>query len=185
VTCSASSTSRRSQGTAPGTLETGSKQRKVDIVKRLKLVEAIKDSPNKAEWMIMDVIPVIPPDLRPLVLLESGNFRDQRPERPLPPRHQPNNRLKKLQDLHAPKSSSGTKSACSSSGRPPLRQRRTKRPVLGSSNRPLKSLTDMIKGKQGRFARTCSASASITPRVPSSSSARTQAHQCASQEDRS
>ena len=53
---------------------TGSKQKKTDLVKRLKIVESIRDSENKPEWMVLDVIPVIPPDLRPLVMLDSGNF---------------------------------------------------------------------------------------------------------------
>lgn len=54
--------------------ETGSKQKKKDLVNRLKIVESIRDSDNKPEWMVLDVIPVIPPDLRPLVMLDSGNF---------------------------------------------------------------------------------------------------------------
>ena len=69
--------------------KTNSKQKIKDLIKRLKMVEAIRDSENKAEWMVMDVIPVIPPDLRPLVLLESGNFATQRSERPVSPHHQP------------------------------------------------------------------------------------------------
>ena len=60
-----------------------------DLIKRLKIVEAIRDSDNKPEWMVLDVIPVIPPDLRPLVLLDSRQLRHQRPERSLSPHHQP------------------------------------------------------------------------------------------------
>ena len=133
-------------------IETGSKQRKTDIVKRLKLVEALKDSPNKADWMIMDVIPVIPPDLRPLVLLESGNFATSDLNDLYRRVINRNNRLKKLQDLHAPEVIIRNEKRMLQQAVDALFDNdRTKRPVLGSSNRPLKSLTDMIKGKQGRF----------------------------------
>ena len=132
--------------------ETGSKQRKKDIVKRLKLVEAIKDSPNKPEWTIFDVIPVIPPDLRPLVLLESGNFATSDLNDLYRRVINRNNRLKKLQDLHAPEVIIRNEKRMLQQAVDALFDNdRTKRPVLGSSNRPLKSLTDMIKGKQGRF----------------------------------
>ena len=70
-------------------IETNSKQKKKDLINRLKIVEAIRDSDNKPEWMVLDVIPVIPPDLRPLVLLDSRQLRHQRSERPLSPHHQP------------------------------------------------------------------------------------------------
>jgi len=133
-------------------LETGSKQRKADIVKRLKLVEAIKDSPNKPEWTVMDVIPVIPPDLRPLVLLESGNFATSDLNDLYRRVINRNNRLKKLQDLHAPEVIIRNEKRMLQQAVDALFDNdRTKRPVLGSSSRPLKSLTDMIKGKQGRF----------------------------------
>jgi len=133
-------------------VETGSKQRKADIVKRLKLVEAIKDSPNKPQWLVMDVIPVIPPDLRPLVLLESGNFATSDLNDLYRRVINRNNRLKKLQDLHAPEVIIRNEKRMLQQAVDALFDNdRTKRPVLGSSNRPLKSLTDMIKGKQGRF----------------------------------
>ena len=133
-------------------IESGSKQRKADIVKRLKIVEAIKDSPNKSEWMVMDVIPVIPPDLRPLVLLESGNFATSDLNDLYRRVINRNNRLKKLQDLHAPEVIIRNEKRMLQQAVDALFDNdRTKRPVLGSSNRPLKSLTDMIKGKQGRF----------------------------------
>jgi len=133
-------------------LETGSKQRKAEIIKRLKLVEAIKGSPNKPEWMVMDVIPVIPPDLRPLVLLESGNFATSDLNDLYRRVINRNNRLKKLQDLHAPEVIIRNEKRMLQQAVDSLFDNdRTKRPVLGSSNRPLKSLTDMIKGKQGRF----------------------------------
>jgi hypothetical protein len=112
----------------------------------------IRDSENDPEWMVMDVIPVIPPDLRPLVLLESGQLRDQRPERPLPPDHQPQ---QPPQEADGPQRARGhhpqREADAAAGGRRAVRQQPLPRPVLGSSNRPLKSLTDMIKGKQGRF----------------------------------
>jgi len=132
--------------------ETKSQQRKKDIVKRLKIVEAIRDSSNKAEWMILDVVPVIPPDLRPLVLLESGNFATSDLNDLYRRVINRNNRLKKLLDLHAPEVIiRNEKRMLQQSVDALFDNERCKHPVLGSSNRPLKSLTDMIKGKPGRF----------------------------------
>ncbi|NQT53716.1 DNA-directed RNA polymerase subunit beta', partial [bacterium] len=82
--------------------ETGSKQRKKDIIKRLKIVEAIRDSSNRSEWMVLDVVPVIPPDLRPLVLLESGNFATSDLNDLSRRVSTRNTRLKTLLALHAP-----------------------------------------------------------------------------------
>ncbi|MFP6672328.1 MAG: DNA-directed RNA polymerase subunit beta', partial [Pirellulaceae bacterium] len=82
--------------------ETNSKQKKKDITNRLKIVEAIRDSDNKPEWMVLDVIPVIPPDLRPLVLLDSGNFATSDLNDLYRRIINRNNRLKKLVDLNAP-----------------------------------------------------------------------------------
>ena len=132
--------------------DTGSKQKAKDLINRLKTVEAIRDSDNKPEWMVLDVIPVIPPDLRPLVLLDSGNFATS----DLNDLHRRiinrNNRLKKLVDLNAPEVIiRNEKRMLQQSVDALFDNNRCKRPVLGSSNRPLKSLTDMIKGKQGRF----------------------------------
>ncbi|MHC5081666.1 MAG: DNA-directed RNA polymerase subunit beta', partial [Planctomycetota bacterium] len=132
--------------------KTKSKQRQKDIIKRLKLVEAIRDSENKAEWMILDVIPVIPPDLRPLVLLESGNFATSDLNDLYRRLINRNNRLKKLLDLNAPEVIiRNEKRMLQQSVDALFDNGRCRRPVLGSANRPLKSLTDMIKGKQGRF----------------------------------
>ena len=132
--------------------QTASKQKQKDLSKRLKVVEALRDSENKPDWMVLDVIPVIPPDLRPLVLLDSGNFATSDLNDLYRRIINRNNRLKKLVDLNAPE-------VIIRNERRMLQQsvdalfdnNRCKRPVLGSSNRPLKSLTDMIKGKQGRF----------------------------------
>ena len=133
-------------------LETKSKQRKKDIINRLKLVEALRDSDNKPEWMVLDVIPVIPPDLRPLVLLESGTFATSDLNDLYRRIINRNSRLKKLVDLNAPEVIiRNEKRMLQQSVDALFDNNRCKRPVQGSSNRPLKSLTDMIKGKQGRF----------------------------------
>jgi DNA-directed RNA polymerase subunit beta' len=132
--------------------ETGSKQKKKDLINRLKIVEAIRDSENRPEWMVLDVIPVIPPDLRPLVLLDSGNFATSDLNDLYRRIINRNNRLRKLVDLNAPEVIiRNEKRMLQQSVDALFDNNRCKRPVLGSSNRPLKSLTDMIKGKQGRF----------------------------------
>jgi DNA-directed RNA polymerase subunit beta' len=82
--------------------ETNSKQKKKDLINRLKIVESIRDSDNKPEWMVLDVIPVIPPDLRPLVLLDSGNFATSDLNDLYRRIINRNNRLRKLVDLNAP-----------------------------------------------------------------------------------
>jgi DNA-directed RNA polymerase subunit beta' len=131
---------------------TESKQKIKDIIKRLKTVEMLRDSGNKAEWMVLDVIPVIPPDLRPLVLLDSGNFATSDLNDLYRRLINRNNRLKKLLDLNAPEVIiRNEKRMLQQSVDALFDNGRCRRPVLGSSNRPLKSLTDMIKGKQGRF----------------------------------
>src|SRR5215207_8337317 len=131
---------------------TRSKAKQKDIGKRLKVLEALRDSENKAEWMILEVVPVIPPDLRPLVLLDSGNFATSDLNDLYRRIINRNNRLKKLVDLNAPEVIiRNEKRMLQQSVDALFDNSRCKRPVLGSSNRPLKSLTDMIKGKQGRF----------------------------------
>ncbi|MBL8873725.1 MAG: DNA-directed RNA polymerase subunit beta' [Planctomycetaceae bacterium] len=133
-------------------LETPSKQLKKDLINRLKLVESIRDSDNRPEWMVLDVIPVIPPDLRPLVLLDSGNFATSDLNDLYRRIINRNTRLRKLVDLNAPEVIiRNEKRMLQQSVDALFDNNRCKRPVLGSSNRPLKSLTDMIKGKQGRF----------------------------------
>ena len=131
---------------------TRSKQKIKDLSKRLKLVEQIRLSANDPTWMVMDVIPVIPPDLRPLVLLESGNFATSDLNDLYRRIINRNNRLKKLMDLNAPEVIIRNEKRMLQQAVDALFDNgRCRRPVLGSSNRPLKSLTDMIKGKQGRF----------------------------------
>ena len=133
-------------------IDTNSKQKKKDLINRLKIIEAIRDSDNRPEWMVLDVIPVIPPDLRPLVLLDSGNFATSDLNDLYRRIINRNNRLKKLVDLNAPEVIiKNEKRMLQQSVDALFDNNRCKRPVLGSSNRPLKSLTDMIKGKQGRF----------------------------------
>jgi DNA-directed RNA polymerase subunit beta' len=132
--------------------QTASKQRIKDLTKRLKVVEALRDSDNRPEWMVLECIPVIPPDLRPLVLLDSGNFATSDLNDLYRRIINRNNRLKKLVDLNAPEVIIRNEKRMLQQAVDALfDNNRCKRPVLGSSNRPLKSLTDMIKGKQGRF----------------------------------
>ena len=132
--------------------ETRSKQKTKDLAKRLKLVEQVRGSENDPAWLVMDVIPVIPPDLRPLVLLESGNFATSDLNDLYRRIINRNNRLKKLMDLNAPEVIIRNEKRMLQQAVDALfDNNRCRRPVLGSSNRALKSLTDMIKGKQGRF----------------------------------
>ncbi|MCL2330450.1 MAG: DNA-directed RNA polymerase subunit beta', partial [Phycisphaerae bacterium] len=133
-------------------IRTNSKQRIKDLSKRLKIVENLRKSGNSPEWMVMEVVPVIPPDLRPLVLLESGNFATSDLNDLYRRIINRNNRLKKLVDLNAPEVIIRNEKRMLQQAVDALFDNgRCRRPVLGSSNRPLKSLTDMIKGKQGRF----------------------------------
>ncbi|MDD3586411.1 MAG: DNA-directed RNA polymerase subunit beta', partial [Thermoguttaceae bacterium] len=136
--------------------ETKSKQRKKDLITRLRLIESLRNcsSENNPAWMVLDVIPVIPPDLRPLVLLESGTFATSDLNDLYRRIINRNNRLRKLVDLNAPEVIiRNEKRMLQQSVDALFDNGRCKRPVVGSSNRPLKSLTDMIKGKQGRFRR--------------------------------
>ncbi|MHC4572890.1 MAG: DNA-directed RNA polymerase subunit beta' [Planctomycetota bacterium] len=132
--------------------KTGSRQKVKELTKRLKTVNSVKNSSNKPEWVVLEVIPVIPPDLRPLVLLESGNFATSDLNDLYRRIINRNNRLKKLIDLNAPDVIiRNEKRMLQQAVDSLLDNGRCRRPVLGSNNRPLKSLTDMIKGKQGRF----------------------------------
>ncbi len=132
--------------------ETSSKQKIKDLTKRLRIVEALRTSDNEPTWTVLDVIPVIPPDLRPLVLLESGNFATSDLNDLYRRIINRNNRLKKLVDLNAPEVIIQNEKRMLQQAVDALFDNgRCRRPVLGSSNRPLKSLTDMIRGKQGRF----------------------------------
>jgi DNA-directed RNA polymerase subunit beta' len=135
-----------------GLTKTNSKQKIKDLTKRLKLVESLRGSGNMPEWMVMEVIPVIPPDLRPLVMLESGNFATSDLNDLYRRIINRNNRLKKLMDLNAPEVIIRNEKRMLQQAVDALfDNNRCRRPVQGTANRPLKSLTDMIKGKQGRF----------------------------------
>ncbi len=135
-----------------GLANTRSKQKTADLAKRLKLIEHLRTSHNEPEWMILDVVPVIPPELRPLVMLESGNFATSDLNDLYRRIINRNNRLKKLMDLNAPEVIIRNEKRMLQQAVDALFDNgRCRRPVLGSSNRPLKSITDMIKGKQGRF----------------------------------
>jgi len=132
--------------------ETNSKQTKESLTKRLKMIESLKESNNRPEWMILDAVPIIPPDLRPLVPLESGNFATSDLNDLYRRLINRNNRLKKLLELNAPEVIIRNEKRMLQQAVDALFDNsRSKRPILGTGNRPLKSLADMIKGKQGRF----------------------------------
>ncbi len=127
-------------------------QSKRRIAKTLKIIEAFKNSDNKPEWMIMDIIPVIPPDLRPLVPLEGGRFATSDLNDLYRRVINRNNRLKKLIELKAPEVIIRNEKRMLQEAVDALFDNgRHGRAVLGPGNRPLKSLSDMLKGKQGRF----------------------------------
>jgi len=131
---------------------TKAKQKVEKIIKRLKLAEELKTSGNDPQWMIMTTVPVIPPDLRPLVPLENGNFATSDLNDLYRRVIYRNNRLKKLVELNAPGIIIRNEKRMLQQATDALFDNgRCQRAVFGSGNRPLKSLTDMIKGKQGRF----------------------------------
>ncbi len=127
-------------------------QRKKETLKRLKVVEAFRNSGNLPEWMILDIVPVLPPDLRPLVPLEGGRFATSDLNDLYRRVINRNNRLKKLIDIRAPEVILRNEKRMLQEAVDALfdNGRRT-RAVRGPGNRPLKSLSDMLKGKQGRF----------------------------------
>jgi DNA-directed RNA polymerase subunit beta' len=127
-------------------------QRKKDVLKRLKVVEAFRHSESKPEWMILEVIPVIPPDLRPLVPLEGGRFATSDLNDLYRRVINRNNRLKKLIEIKAPEVILRNEKRMLQEAVDALFDNgRRSRVVRGQGNRPLKSLSDMLKGKQGRF----------------------------------
>jgi len=127
-------------------------QKRVRIIKRLEVVEAFKQSTNKPEWMILDVIPVIPPELRPMVQLDGGRFATSDLNDLYRRVINRNNRLKRLLDLGAPDIIvRNEKRMLQEAVDALIDNGRRGRPVTGPGNRPLKSLSDMLKGKQGRF----------------------------------
>jgi len=127
-------------------------QRKKEILKRLKVVEAFRHSKNRPEWMILEVIPVLPPDLRPLVPLEGGRFATSDLNDLYRRVINRTNRLKKLMDIKAPEVILRNEKRMLQEAVDALFDNgRRSRAVRGPGNRPLKSLSDMLKGKQGRF----------------------------------
>ena len=133
-------------------LETATGQKRVRLLKRLDVVDAFYHSGNKLEWMILDVIPVIPPDIRPMVQLDGGRFATSDLNDLYRRVINRNNRLKRLLELGAPEIIvRNEKRMLQESVDALIDNGRRGRPVTGPNNRPLKSLSDMLKGKQGRF----------------------------------
>ncbi len=133
-------------------LENASEQKRVKLVKRLDTVEAFRISGNRPEWMVMNVIPVIPPDLRPMVQLDGGRFATSDLNDLYRRVINRNNRLKRLLELGAPEIIvRNEKRMLQESVDALIDNGRRGRPVTGAGNRPLKSLSDLLKGKQGRF----------------------------------
>ena len=133
-------------------LESATGQKKAKLLKRLEVVEAFKNSGNRPEWMILDVIPVIPPDIRPMVQLDGGRFATSDLNDLYRRVINRNNRLKKLLSLGAPSIIiRNEKRMLQEAVDALIDNGRRGRPVTGPNNRPLKSLSDMLKGKQGRF----------------------------------
>lgn len=133
-------------------LENSSGQKRVRILKRLEVMEAFRLSGNRPEWMIMDSVPVIPPDLRPMVQLDGGRFATSDLNDLYRRVINRNNRLKRLLELGAPDIIvRNEKRMLQEAVDALIDNGRRGRPVTGPNNRPLKSLSDMLKGKQGRF----------------------------------
>ncbi len=133
-------------------LENASEQKRVKLIKRLDTVEAFRYSGNRPEWMIMQVVPVIPPELRPMVQLDGGRFATSDLNDLYRRVINRNNRLKRLLELGAPEIIvRNEKRMLQESVDALIDNGRRGRPVTGAGNRPLKSLSDMLKGKQGRF----------------------------------
>ena len=127
-------------------------QRKVRIIKRLEVVEAFRKSGNRPEWMILDAIPVIPPEIRPMVQLDGGRFASSDLNDLYRRVINRNNRLKRLMELSAPEIIiRNEKRMLQEAVDALIDNGRRGKPVTGPSNRPLKSLSEMLRGKQGRF----------------------------------
>ena len=133
-------------------LETAQGQKRLKITRRLEVVDAFLQSGNRPEWMIMDVIPVIPPDIRPMVQLDGGRFATSDLNDLYRRVINRNNRLRRLLELNAPDIIvRNEKRMLQEAVDALIDNGRRGRPVTGPNNRPLKSLSDMLKGKQGRF----------------------------------
>lgn len=133
-------------------IENSTGQKRVKAIRRLEIAEAFINSGNKPEWMILDVIPVIPPDIRPMVQLDGGRFATSDLNDLYRRVINRNNRLKRLLELNAPDIIvRNEKRMLQEAVDALIDNGRRGRPVTGPNNRPLKSLSDMLKGKQGRF----------------------------------
>ena len=133
-------------------LKTASGQKKIRIIRRLEVIESFRKSGNRPEWMVISVIPVIPPDIRPMVQIDGGRFATSDLNDLYRRVINRNNRLKKLLDLKAPDIIvRNEKRMLQEAVDALIDNGRRGRPVTGPGNRPLKSLSDMLKGKQGRF----------------------------------
>ena len=133
-------------------LATASGQKKVKIIKRLDVVESFRKSGNKPEWMVLDVVPVLPPEIRPMVQLDGGRFASSDLNDLYRRVINRNNRLKRLMELHAPEIIiRNEKRMLQEAVDALIDNGRRGKPVTGPSNRALKSLSEMLRGKQGRF----------------------------------
>ena len=152
ATCSGISTSTRSRSTLRETIRTSKGQKQQRAIKRLKVCSAFVKSENKPEWMILEAVPVIPPELRPMVQLDGGRFATSDLNDLYRRVINRNNRLKRLLDLGAPEIIVNNEKRMLQEAVDALFDNgRRGRAVTGPGNRPLKSLSDMLKGKQGRF----------------------------------
>jgi len=133
-------------------LKTASGQKKLRIIKRLEVVEAFRKSENRPEWMVLDVVPVISPEIRPMVQLDGGRFASSDLNDLYRRVINRNNRLKKLMELRAPEIIiRNEKRMLQEAVDALIDNGRRGKPVTGPNNRPLKSLSEMLRGKQGRF----------------------------------
>jgi len=133
-------------------LESSSGQKKIKVIKRLEVVESFKKSGNKLEWMILDAIPVLPPEIRPMVQLDGGRFASSDLNELYRRVINRNNRLKKLLEMRTPEMIvRNEKRMLQEAVDALIDNGRRGKPVTGPSNRPLKSLSEMLRGKQGRF----------------------------------
>ena len=127
-------------------------QKKTRIIKRLEVIEAFRKSGNQLDWMILDVVPVIPPDIRPMVQLDGGRFATSDINELYRRIISRNNRLRKLQEIHTPDIViRNEKRMLQEAVDALIDNGKRGKPVTGASNRPLKSLSEMLRGKQGRF----------------------------------
>src|SRR5690606_24355914 len=132
--------------------ETNAGAKRARLIKRLEITEAFRKSKNRPEWMILEVIPVMPPELRPMVQLDGGRFATSDLNDLYRRIINRNNRLKKIIEIHAPESIINHEKRLLQEAVDALVDNgRRARPVVGSNSRPLKSLSDMLKGKEGRF----------------------------------